>query len=125
MSNAGHFNSKHAQEEKQAHVKRARFFEDFPVATRREADGSTIKVKGGKIIAKEPDGPTRESKHIAKADVSTVESKFWKPAPISTLLEKTTTGTGETSGNRETVGEQETAAHVRKRIDVHARRLKL
>ena len=123
MSNAGHFNNKHAQQEKQAHIKRARFFEDFPTKLLRDADGTPFKAKGGKIVWREPKTPVKESKHIAKADVATPESKFYKQTPITTLVEKTTAG--EKAGSSDTMGEKDTASRIRKRIDVNAPSMRL
>jgi hypothetical protein len=118
MSNAGHFNNKHVQEEK-----KPRFFADFKVALRREADGSLIKVQGGKIVSREPAAHMKESKHVAKVDVSKEESKFYKPTTVSTIVEKMREG--EKSTETERFGERETVARVRKPLDVNARALKL
>ncbi len=125
MSLSGHFSSKHVQEDREARkeLKQVRFFEDFPVAVRREADGTEIKVKGGKIVSREPSAHVRESKYIAKADVPTPETKFYKATPVTTLLEKTQQG--EKSGASDTAGEAETASRVRKKFDVNARAMKL
>jgi hypothetical protein len=114
MSNAGHFGSKHAQEEK-----KPRFFDDFPSKKLRQDDGTEITVKGGKIVHREP---TRESKHIAKPDISSDQSKFYKPTGVSTLVEKTLQGEKETS--KDTMGEKETTSAVRKPIDVNRRQFR-
>lgn len=113
MSNAGHFNSKHAQEEK------PRFFEDFRSKELRLDDGTRVRVKGGQIIHREP---TRESKHIAKPDISSDQSKFYKATTVSTLIEKTLQGEKETS--TDSMGEKETTSQVRKPIDVNRRQFK-
>lgn len=115
MSNAGHFNNKHVQEDK-----KPRFFDDFPSKKLRQDDGTEITVKGGKIIHRDI---TRESKHVAKMDVASDQSKFYKQTTVSTVVEKTLRGEKETS--KETMGEAETVLHVRKPIDVHRRQLKL
>lgn len=123
MSNAGHFNNKHVQEERQAKqdAKRVRFFEDFPVATRRLDDGTPFKVRGGKIVpgSLEPASHVKESKYVAKVDVPGPESKFYKETLISTILET------KQQGEKDTVGEKDTAAQVRKPIDVNRKSLKL
>jgi hypothetical protein len=113
MSNAGHFNNKQAQQEKD---KKPRFFEDFKTKELRLDDGTPVTVKGGKVVHR---GTIRESKHVAKVDVSSEQSKFYKPTTISTLVEKTLQGEKETS--KETMGEAETRLHVRKPIDVNRR----
>ena len=114
MSNAGHFSSKHAQEEK-----KPRFFEDFRSKQLRLDDGTSVTVKGGQIIHRDA---TRESKHIAKVDVAADQSKFYKPTTVSTLVEKTLQGEKETS--KDTMGEKETTSQVRKPIDVNRRQFR-
>lgn len=114
MSNAGHFNNKHAAEEK-----KPRFFEDFRAKQLRLDDGSHVTVKGGKVVHRDI---TRESKHISKPDVAADQSKFYKPSGIATLLEKNLTGEKETS--KETMGEKETTSAVRKPIDVNRRQFR-
>ena len=69
----------------------------------RHDDGSYRTYRAGKLIAKE--------------DVPTMESKFFKQTPVSTIAEKI--------GKKDTVGEKESASHVRKRLDVNAKALKL
>lgn len=115
MSNAGHFNNKHAQDEK-----KPRFFEDFRAKQLRMDDGSHVTVRGGKVVHRDA---TRESKHIAKPDVSSDQSKFYKPTTVSTLVEKTLQGEKETS--KDTMGEKEAVSQVRKPIDVNRRQFKL
>jgi hypothetical protein len=115
MSNAGHFNNKHAQEDK-----KPRFFEDFASKQLRLDDGTHVTVRGGKVVHREP---TRESKHIAKPDISSDQSRFYKATTVSTLVEKTLQGEKETS--KETMGDKETTSQVRKPIDVNRRQLKL
>ena len=115
MSNAGHFNNKHAQEEK-----KPRFFEDFRAKQLRLDDGSHVTVRGGKVVQRDI---TRESKHIAKMDVATDQSRFYKASGVSTIVEKTLQGEKETS--KETMGEKETTSQVRKPIDVNRRQFKM
>ena len=123
MSLSGHFNNKHLQEEKQAkqEANRVRFFEDFPVATRRLDDGTPFKVRGGKIVpgSIEPASHVKESKYVAKVDVPTPESKFYKETLISTILET------KREGETDTVGEKEAVASVRKPIDVNRKSMRL
>src|SRR5713226_9025089 len=122
MSLSGNFNNKHVHEEKQARqeAKRVRFFEDFPVATRRLDDGTPFKVQGGKIVpgSLEAASPVKESKYVAKADIPGPESKFYKETLISTILET------KRVGEKDTVGDKETVASVRKPIDVNRKSLK-
>ena len=123
MSLSGHFNNKHVQEERQAkqEAKPVRFFEDFPAATRRLDDGTPFRVRGGKIVpgSLEPASQVKESKYVAKADVPTPESKFYKETLISTILET------KREGEKDSVGEKEAVASVRKPIDVNRKSLKL
>ena len=114
MSNAGHFNNKHAQEEK-----KPRFFEDFREKQLRMDDGTAVTVKGGKIIHRDI---TRESKHLAKPDISSDQSRFYKPTTVSTIVEKTLQGEKETS--KESMGGKETTSQVRKPIDVNRRQFR-
>jgi hypothetical protein len=114
MSNAGHFSSKHAQDEK-----KPRFFEDFKAKQLRLDDGTPVTVKGGKIVHRDI---TRESKHIAKPDISSEQSKFYKATMVATVVEKNLQGEKETT--KETMGEKETTSAVRKPIDVNRRQFR-
>jgi hypothetical protein len=115
MSDAGHFNKKQAEENK-----KPRFFEDFRSKQLRLDDGTPVTVQGGKIVQRDI---TRESKHLAKADLASDQSKFYKPTTVSTIAEKTLQGEKETS--KESMGEKDTVLHVRKPIDVHRRQPKM
>ncbi len=115
MSNEGHFNSKHCDLTKHTR-KEIKTFEDFPSRLLRHADGSQALYRGGKMV---PGTHVKETKQIAKVDVPTVESKFYKETPVSTILET------KQNGETDTAGEKETAARVRKPLDVNARALKL
>jgi hypothetical protein len=111
MSLAGHFSSKWVNQDKQG--REIRTHEDYRAARIRHADGSHADYRGGKIVpGTHTEAPKKET---AKKDVASGESKFYKPTPISTLVQKTKDET-------ETVGETETGAHVRKKFDVNAPR---
>ncbi len=114
MSLAGHFNSKWVKQDKLG--REIKTHEDYRAARIRHADGSHAEYRGGKMIP----GSHSESpkKDTAKKDVPSGESRFYKPTPISTIVQKTKEET-------ETAGETETAARVRKKFDVNARALKL
>src|SRR4029079_18869745 len=114
MSNAGHFNSKHCDLTKHTR-KEIKTFEDFPSRLLRHADGSQAMYRGGKMV---PGTHVTESKLVAKVDVPTVESKFYKETPVSTIIEK------PRGDEKKEAGEKEPAAGVRKPLDVNARALK-
>ena len=113
MSLSGHFNSKWVKQDKLG--RDINTHEDFRTARIRHDDGSHAEYRAGKMV---PGTHVQGTKKVAKNDVASEESKFYKPTPISTIVEKTKTET-------ETAGETETTARVRKKFDVNARALKL
>jgi hypothetical protein len=136
MSLSGHFSSKHVQsdkpkkdhitfeeDEKDEAVVKAKgkkvykTFEEFPSKLLRHDDGTTAKYKGGKQVPGSHDGP--KTKQVAKKDISSDQSRFYNPTPVSTIVET------QRQGDKETAGEKDTASRVRKRFDVNNRALKL
>jgi len=113
MSLSGHFNSKWVKQDKLG--RDIKTHEDFRTARIRHDDGSFAEYRGGKMV---PGSHVPGSKKVAKNDVASEESKFYKPTPISTIVERT-------KGETETAGESETTSRVRKKIDVNARAMKL
>jgi hypothetical protein len=132
MSLSGHFHSKHVQMDKpknhlsfegdEVHKpvkpkKVYKTFEEFPSKLLRHDDGTSAQYKGGKQVPGSHDAP--KTKQVAKSDVSSDQSKFYNPTPVSTLVET------QKQGDKETAGEKDTASRVRKRFDVNNRALKL
>jgi hypothetical protein len=102
MSLSGHHTqSKHVHRDKRGREIKTEC--DFLAKRLRHSDGSYGTYRNGKLVAKE--------------DVPPVESKFYKPTPVSTVIEK--------PADKETMGDKETAARVRKRFDVNASGMKL
>lgn len=114
MSLAGNFNSKWVKQDKLG--REIRTNEDYRAARIRHDDGSHAMYRAGKVV---PGTHVEAPKKTAKKDVASEESKFFKPTPVSTIVEK------KQNGETETAGEKETAARVRKKFDVNARALKL
>src|ERR1700722_16639627 len=130
MSLSGHFSSKHVQskkdhitfedEEEKPAVKPKKDYktsEDFPSKRLRHADGTEADYKGGKQVPGSHDAP--KTKQVAKKDVSSEQSRFYNPTPVSTSVKT------QRQGAKETAGEKDTASRVRKRFDVNNRALKL
>lgn len=115
MSLSGHFSSKHVQLDKP--TKEYKTFEDFPARRLRHADGSHAHYKGGKMVPGSHEAA--KTKHVAKKDVESTESKFYTPTPVSTIVER------NQQGEKETAGEKESVAAVRKRFDPNNRAMKL
>lgn len=112
MSLSGHFSSKWVKQDKQG--REIRTHEDYRTARIRHTDGSHAQYRGGKMVPGTHEGP----KQTAKKDVPSAESKFYKPTPVSTLVET------KQKGDTESAGETETVASVRKRFDPNAKALK-
>ena len=114
MSNAGHFNSKHVPQGELGRVIKTEHA--FRAARIRHHDGSSAMYRAGKMV---PGSHVESQKKEAKQDVPGGESKFYKGTEVATIVERT-------RGEKETSGEGEVlAAHVRKKIDVNARTMKL
>jgi len=115
MSLHGRFNSKYVPRNKVT-GQEIRTFEDLPSTRLRHSDGSHAQYRGGKIVAGTHEAPKAKKK--AAKDVPGGESKFYKPTDVSTIVEKA-------RGETDTAGEKGASAHVRKKIDVHARAMRL
>ncbi len=76
-------------------------FEEFPSKLLRHDDGTTAKYKGGKQVPGSHDAP--KTKQVAKKDVSSEQSRFYNPTPVSTIVETQRQGDKETAGEKETV----------------------
>jgi len=113
MSLSGHFKSKWTKQDKLG--REIKTHEDYRAARIRHDDGSHAMYRGGKMVPGSHESP----KQTPKKDVPSAESKFYKPTPISTLVQE------KQKGETETAGEKETVAGVRKRVDVNAKALKL
>jgi hypothetical protein len=113
MSLSGHFNSKWVKQDKLG--RDIKTHEDFRTARIKHDDGSFAEYRGGKMV---PGTHVPGSKKVGTKDVSSEESRFYKPTEISTIVERT-------KGETETAGEKETASRVRKKFDVNARSMKL
>jgi hypothetical protein len=100
MSQSGHFNKSIFRDKRGREIKHE---DDFLSTKIRHADGTFGTYRAGKMIAKQ--------------DAPTDLSKFYKPTPVSTIVEK--------PAETETAGEKETAARVRKRFDVNAPSMRL
>jgi len=114
MSLSGHFKSKWANQDKQG--REIKTHEDYRAARIRHADGSHAEYRNGKMV---PGSHVEPSKKTPKKDVTSGESKFYKPTEVSTIVVK------QTNGETDSAGETETTSRVRKRIDVNARAMKL
>ncbi len=115
MSLHGRFSSKYVSRNKVT-GQEIRTFEDLPSSRLRHADGSHAQYRGGKLVPGSHEAP--KAKKEASKDVPGGESKFYKSTEVSTIVEKT-------RGETDTAGEKGAMAQVRKRIDVHARAMKL
>ena len=113
MSLSGHFNSKWVKQDKLG--RDIRTHEDFRTARIRHDDGSHALYRGGKVVP----GTHETPKQVAKVDVPTPESRFFKETLISTILET------RQQGEKESMGEKETEARVKKPFDVNRQKLKL
>ena len=113
MSLSGHFSSKWAKQDKLG--REIKTHEDYRTARIRHDDGSHAEYRAGRMV---PGSHVPGTKKVATKDVASEESKFYKPTPISTIVERTKSET-------DTAGEKETASRVRKKIDVNARAMKL
>jgi len=118
MSLAGNFNSKWVKQDKNG--REIRTNEDYRTARIRHDDGSHALYRAGQVVpGTHVEAPKKNPQPVAKKDVASEESKFFKPTPVSTLVEK------RQNGETETAGESGTAARVRKKFDVNARAMKL
>ena len=115
MSLSGHFNSKYVNRDQKT-GKEIVTNEDYRAARINHGDGSHAMYRAGKMV---PGSHVEGTKKTAKKDVSSEDSRFYKPTEISTIVEKTQ------RGETETAGEKETGSRVRKKFDVNARSLKL
>jgi hypothetical protein len=113
MSLSGHFNSKWVKQDKLG--RDIKTHEDFRTARIKHDDGSFAEYRGGKMV---PGSHVPNTKNVAKNDVASEESRFYKPTPITTIVERT-------KGETETAGDKDTASRVRKKFDVNARSMKL
>lgn len=113
MSLSGHFSSKWVRQDKEG--REIKTHEDYRSARIRHADGSHAMYRGGKMVPGTHEGP----KQTAKKDVPSAESMFYKPTPISTIVEQ------KQKGETDSAGEAEAVSGVRKRLDVNAKALKL